>query len=200
MSALPLRLLGPQCPHCRTALPASALHDGELTCSRCSKPFQATVFRPMTPSLHVTELAASGPGGHAACANHGRNAATSSCSRCGLMICALCDMDTGGGPHCPPCFERLRAERAVPGEAKRYVDFGGLARITTILGLPMISLGFFIGILALFLAYRGLKQRKQEGRNRTGMVIVMLLAIMEIVVGGAIILMIIWAIAQAANK
>lgn len=200
MSALPLRHLGPRCPHCRTPLPAQALHDGETTCSHCSKAFEATVFHPALRTPQVVELAASGPESHASCANHARNAATAGCLRCGLLICALCDMNTGGGPHCPACFERLRTERAVPGAAKRYADYAGIARITAVLGLPMISLGLFIGSAALFFAYLGFKQRRREGRNRTGMVIVMLVALMEILAGGAIILLMVWAVMQAAKK
>ena len=200
MIALPLRRSEPACPHCGAVLSASELHDGTMSCSRCSREFEATVFHPVTRPLHVAELAAARPEAQAGCANHARNAAAASCQRCGLLICALCDMDSGGGPYCPACFDRLHAEHAVPGEARRYVDYGAIARITVIIGVPMISLGLFVGSAALFFAFRGLKQRKQGGRSRVGMVILMLLAVAEIVAGGAFILLMVWGFSQAAKQ
>ncbi|MGH9422360.1 MAG: hypothetical protein ACRD3J_20455, partial [Thermoanaerobaculia bacterium] len=95
---------GPTCPRCHARLTSDWLRSGTIICPDCNKPFEATAFRAPQRQIEVVSVAAAlTPEGANACANHARNAAVTSCGRCGLLICALCNMDVGTGPFCPSC-------------------------------------------------------------------------------------------------
>src|SRR5882724_10752611 len=126
---------GPECPRCHRRLAADWLRSGTIRCPNCNKPFEGTVFQPPQRQIEVVSVAAAlTPEGANACANHGRNAAVTNCARCGLFICALCNMDIGTGPHCPACFDRLRAEDALQPAVTRYRDYAAIARTSMMLG------------------------------------------------------------------
>ena len=126
---------GPSCPRCHARLTADWIQSGTIICPDCRKPFEATAFRPPQRRLEVVSVAASlTPEGANACANHAHNAAVTNCVRCGLFICALCNMDVGTGPHCPSCFDRLQADDALSPAATRYRDYASMARIAMIAG------------------------------------------------------------------
>jgi hypothetical protein len=188
---------GPACPRCKAEL-GHALQNGDITCPSCHKSFEATVFTPPERKLHVVEVASAGPDGSTPCANHPRNAATTNCKRCGLLICALCDMNIATGSFCPACFERVRAEGVPDAGARRYVDYASLARLCATLGFAasFFFLGLPLGAVALYLATRGLKQRRQEGRSRAGMVVVIILSIVDMLLSAAMIGFLIWSLFQ----
>src|SRR4051795_6843346 len=111
----------PPRPRCHARLTADWIQTGIITCPDCRKTFEAMAFRPAQRRLEVVSVAAAlTPEGANACANHARNAAVTNCVRCGLFICALCNMDVGTGPHCPSCFDRLRADDTLSPAATRY--------------------------------------------------------------------------------
>src|SRR6185295_12152339 len=132
--------LGPHCPRCNEALTADWVRSGPIVCPFCNGKFEATVFDPPRRKQEVVEVIAAGPEGANACANHARNAAVTSCQRCGLLICGLCDMNVGEGSFCPSCFERMRSDGSLRSAAKRYRDYGMMARSAAIIGV----LGSFI--------------------------------------------------------
>jgi hypothetical protein len=200
--ALAVLYTGPQCPRCGVIIAPHALRSGVVTCEICLKPFEATVFvapeRPVERAIETVVVA--GPASANACANHAGNAATTSCARCGLFICSLCDMNVGVGSYCPSCFDRVRTEGTLPAVATKYRDWASIARLTTILGLVMYFAWPVFGALGFFFALKGMRQRREQGRSRVGMVIIMLLAIAEIVGGLALYGFFIWAIAKAGMK
>lgn len=197
--AVALAYAGPQCPRCRVLLTAEQLRNGIITCPACIRPFEATVFTPperQRVAVAETHIVA-GPAAEAnACANHARNAAVTSCARCGLFICSLCEMNVGTGSYCPACFDRVREEGTLKPIATRYRDWASIARLTAIIGLLFYFLWPFVGGLALFFATKGMRQRKEQGRSRIGMVIVMLIAVGEIVAGLVIYGFFVWALAR----
>lgn len=172
---------------CGATLTADWIRTGVINCPDCSKSFEATAFHPVTARLRVAEVATIGPDGASACANHARNAAVTSCKRCGLFICALCDMNLGDGSYCPSCFDRMRTEGALPAAATRTRDYYSMARVAAIVGI-FFTFGFLgplFGILALHYQSRGRKALRLRGDDpwTPGAIVVMLLAIGIIVTG-----------------
>lgn len=177
---------GPSCPRCHARLTADWIQSGNIICPDCNKPFEATAFRPPQRRLEVLSVAAAlTPEGANACANHEHNAAVTNCVRCGLFICALCNMDVGTGPHCPSCFDRLRANDALAPAATRYRDYASMARIAMIAGLffSFMFLGIPFAAVSLYYSRKAFKQLREEGRSKVGLIIVIVMAILEIVGG-----------------
>jgi len=193
---------GPQCPRCNTALTADWVHTGPIVCPFCHGAFEATVFDPPRRTQQIVEVIAAGPEGATACANHARNAAVTSCQRCGLLICALCDMNIGEGSFCPSCFERMRTEGSLKSTAKRYRDYGMLARSAGILGVlaSFAFLGIPFGGVTIYFATKGMKQRRSEGAPVVGMMVLLILGILEVLGGIAIIALTVYSFMKAAGK
>lgn len=179
--------LGPQCPRCGIPLNASTLRSGTLICDHCSRPFEATVFQPPQRRQQITEVVgAAGPEGANACANHARNAAVTSCQRCGLFICSLCDMNMGTGSYCPSCFDRVRAEGTLKPIATRHRDYASIARLTAIVGILFWFAWPVLGGMVVYYAPKAMKQRREQGRSTAGMIVILILGILEIIGGFAI--------------
>lgn len=193
---------GPQCPRCSVALTADWIRTGAITCPYCSGAFEATAFNPPPRrQIVTTEVMTVGPDGANACANHTRNAATASCQRCGLFICALCDMDVGAGSYCPTCFERVRTEGTLQSAARRYRDFATMARSAAIAGLffSIMLLGLPFGAAAVYYGVKARKQRRNEGRSVVGVTFTMIFGILEMLGGLASIALILYAIGKSAS-
>jgi hypothetical protein len=176
---------GPECPRCRMRLTADWLYTGEITCPDCGKTFEATAFsppeRPQPAQIALIALPEEGSG----CANHARNAAVTNCQRCGLFICALCDMDIGTGPLCPSCFDRMREEGSLTQVKRGYRDYARLALIALIAGIVFGCgfLGLPFGALSLVYSRKAIQQLHEAGRPRTGAYVVISLAMIESLVG-----------------
>jgi len=106
--------------------------------------------------------------GTSVCANHARNAATTNCVRCGLFICALCDMNVGTGSYCPSCFDRMRQEGSLAAATTKTRDYFSLARIASVAGLffTFALLGPLFGIVAISYQKKGRDQRQKNGEER----------------------------------
>ena len=160
------------------------VRSGEIRCPACIGAFEATVFQPVERRQRAAEVLVATPDGVAnACANHARNAAVTNCQRCGLFICALCDMNIGEGSYCPQCFDRVRADGSLKAAATRYRDYGSMARIAVSVGLlfSMMFLGLPFGALAVYYAVRGIRQRREEGASPAGMIVIIVLGILEMI-------------------
>jgi hypothetical protein len=186
--------IGARCPRCWKALPQS-IHSGPVTCPACNRGFEATVFAaPVAAPARVDEVVAIGPEGGSACANHARNAAVTSCQRCGLFICALCEMRLGSTALCPACFDRGRVDGTLDAGARRYRDYAGMARSAGIFGLLLFSfLGIPFGALTIYYAARGLTQRRTEGRSAVGVTVWMVIGVLEVIGGVMFIGFLIWS-------
>ncbi len=201
--AIVLSYTGPQCPRCGVALTADWIRSGAITCPYCSRGFEATAFTPpqRRQTAPIAQVATVGPEGANACANHARNAATASCQRCGLFICALCDMNVGAGSYCPSCFERVRAEGTLQAAARRYRDYALMARTYAIAGvlLSFMLLGIPLGVMAVYAAIKARKQRREEGRSLAGVTLVMILGFLEILGGIAVIAFLIYSLFRTSS-
>ena len=151
-----------------------------------------------TPGRERIELAIAGPDEAAACANHARNAAVTSCQRCGVFICALCDMNIGSGSYCPSCFERVRTEGSLETAAKRYRDHAAMARMAVLCGILFAWMMLIapLGALGVHYSIKALRQRKEQGKSRAGVIVLLVLALLEVVAGLGIILWLIWTLMQ----
>jgi hypothetical protein len=133
----------------------------------------------------ATRIIDEAPEGANLCANHARNAAVTSCQRCGLFICSLCEMNVGSGSYCPACFSKLHTEGALGDAARRYRDYTLLARSAAILGflLSFVLLGIPFGALTMYYAVKGRKQRLAMGKSGRMPAVLLTLGALEIVAG-----------------
>lgn len=169
---------GPQCPRCHVTLAADDIRSGVIACPHCRRSFEATAFQPPERKQAIVQSLTIGPDGEAnACANHARNVATTSCQRCGLFICSLCDMNVGSGSLCPGCFDHVRNEGKLAPAARRYRDYASMARSSAIFGILFFYIG--LGPLTVHYAIKGRKQRRDDGRSTVGVTISMIAGILE---------------------
>jgi uncharacterized paraquat-inducible protein A len=196
LAALASGYSGPECPQCGAHLDLTAIVSGAISCAYCQLQYEAVVFNPPRPRVQVIQLAGTGPEGGAACANHARNAAVTNCTRCGLLICALCDMNLGTGSYCPSCFERMRSDGSLTQAARRYRDWASIGRITLFIGLigSFMFLSLPGGILAMYYGVKAIKQRREEGRSTAGPVIIIILGVLETVAGLAYLSFLLWSL------
>src|SRR5437762_5835188 len=173
---------GPACPRCNSRLTADWIVTGTVTCPDCSKDFEAVAFHPAPEKSQIMEIAAAGPEAANACANHTRNAAVTSCLRCGLFICALCEMNVGSGSYCPSCFDRLRVEGTLKGAELRTRNYRSLALTSAIWGflLAFMIVGGLLGVLSLVYASRARKQLIARDEPTTSLIIANILAVIDI--------------------
>jgi hypothetical protein len=165
---------GPQCPSCNAPLEQETFRAGAMRCPYCRTEFEATPFQPRERRHEAVQVVTETPDGvSAACANHARNAAVTSCSRCGLFICALCDMNVGEGSLCPACFDRSRDQNAINGGATRYRDYATMSISTAVLSL--ICGLFPFGAFAVYWGVKGVRQRRAEETGIAGPVIAMII-------------------------
>ncbi|MGZ5443183.1 MAG: DUF4190 domain-containing protein [Thermoanaerobaculia bacterium] len=169
---------GPQCPSCNAPLEAETLRAGVMQCPHCRTEFEARPFQPRERRHEAVQVVTATPdGAAAACANHNRNAAVTSCSRCGLFICTLCDMNVGEGSFCPACFDRSRDQSAVAGSATRYRDYATMAISAAVFSLVCSVVMLPLGAFAVVWGVKGIRQRRAAGAGIAGPVI-------AIIVGG----------------
>jgi len=194
-------ITGPQCPHCDIPLTQDWIRTGTIVCPYCSRGFDATVFHPVERKQRVIEVATAGPEGANQCANHVRNAAVTSCQRCGLLICSLCEMNLGEGSLCPSCFDRVRAEGTLRTAVTRYRDYTALGRLTLIAGIvfTFFFLSIPLGAMAMYYGRKGALQRRAEGSSAFGPYTIVVLGLLEIFGGLAFIGFIIWSVTQAGK-
>lgn len=169
--------MGPQCPYCSTPLDASAIHPGTIHCPSCMRTFEGTAFQPREVRHQAVPVVTETPDGTAAaCANHSGNAAVTSCQRCGLFICALCEMSTGSGTFCPSCWQRLRTDTQQSGGSTRYRDYASMAVSGAVFSLlcTLIPIGPFV----IYWAYKGIQQRRAEGAGAVGPIVSMIVGIL----------------------
>ncbi|HET8772394.1 MAG TPA: hypothetical protein VFP80_01335 [Thermoanaerobaculia bacterium] len=170
---------GPLCPSCSAPLEAEKLRAGTVTCPYCRTEFEATPFQPRERRHDAVQVVTETPDGvSAACANHARNAAVTSCSRCGLFICALCDMNVGDGSFCPSCYDRLRDQNAAMGSPTRYRDYATMSISAAVFSLLCSALP--IGAFALYWGVKGIRQRRAEGTGIAGPVVAMIIGGLQI--------------------
>jgi ribosomal protein L37AE/L43A len=184
---------GPECPRCEALLGDESRRTGSVICPSCGKTFEATAFNPPQRRLQIVEVAHSGPEGANACANHERNTAVTSCQRCGLYICSLCDMNVGSGSYCPSCFDRVRTEGTLGAATTRFKDYGSMARVAAIAGFlfMFMFLGLPFGALTVYYARKGLEQAREDGRPTLGIRVAMGFGIFEAIAGSAAIVFVI---------
>lgn len=158
----------------------SDLRTGTMTCANCGTAFETTAFSPReVRHTAVTAVTQTPDGVAAACANHAGNAAVSSCDRCGLFICALCELAVDEITYCPSCFDRMSAEGTLEGTT-RYRDYAAMALGAAVAGVFCAPI---LGPFAIFWSFRAINQRRGENSGITGPVLSMIFGIIETLAG-----------------
>src|SRR5258707_5327873 len=180
---------GPACPRCKKPLELAQAGDGPNNCVHCGGEFEARVFRPASRKLRVVQLAQSGPEAGTPCANHPRNAAVTSCERCGIFICSLCELEVDASKYCPACFERLAKEGAIPSARVRFRAYHTLAIISSFFGLIFFYiLGLPLGVLTFYYVYKGFRTRSVTGTPAGGLVLAAMLGLGDTVLAAITII------------
>lgn len=175
-------------------LDVTSFRSALVECSYCRRQFEATVFEPRDRHHQAVQVVTATPdGAAAACANHAGNAAVTNCQRCGLFICALCDMNVGEGSYCPSCFDRVRSEGSL---ATRYKNYATMATSAVVLGIFLN----FLGPFAIYYALKGMKQRREEGLSPAGMIVALVLGILETLATLTFIVLIVVALVSGSSS
>lgn len=188
---------GPQCPRCLRALPEAWINNGQIVCPECGGDFEATLFQPVERKAGAVRIVDEAPEGANVCANHARNAAVTSCQRCGLFICSLCELNVGSASYCPSCFSRLQKEGGLREAAKSYLDYTMISRSAIVIGILFWPLMVVAGGLAMYYALRGMKQRREMGRTVLGPIVMFTLGGLEVLSSLTVFGFIIWSVANA---
>jgi ribosomal protein S27AE len=189
----------PRCPRCGIPAFLPAAWSGRATCGGCRLDYEAATFSPatLTTTVRRIEEADAPP-----CAAHAGNAATATCQRCGTFACDLCRVDQEGMTLCVACFDRLTAEGALATTRNKERNWGGIASLfnvgSFVTGCGMY-LGWVLGPLAAWAAWRGLKQRAANGetQGRVGLVVTGLLGLIFAVVSLVFLGIIVFGIGSA---
>jgi len=118
------------------------------------------LFRPPQRNGRADSIPLPSADGTAACGNHPRNAATTSCNRCGIFVCGLCLIESDGLALCPACYDRLSEEGALASTRMRFRDSSGMAGTYAVAGLVMWFLCLIFGPLAIYHGVKAIRQRK----------------------------------------
>ncbi|HVS29849.1 MAG TPA: hypothetical protein VMS98_00200 [Thermoanaerobaculia bacterium] len=163
----PAALVLVRCPCCRQQIDAAAIQTSRhAVCPACLGEFNAVRFDPPArvaalPRLVTGTLDAGQP-----CASHARNAAVTSCQRCGSFMCALCRIDVDGRTLCPTCFDRLSTEGSLHSTRTTFRDYSGLASVSATAGcLLVVVLGLLFGPLTIYYAVKAFKLKKEMGEE-----------------------------------
>ncbi len=203
------------CPRCRLPLPDFTEWPPENTCAACGTSFEAIAFTPTTPLVrspvaisHAPAFGAEGASGGSeeaagatACAQHPSHAAVANCSRCGVFVCDLCRIPLDALELCPACFDRLSREGSLAAVETQFFDASGLALTLGILGNLMSCFGIVVGPPVIFLALKGLAQRRawREAGGRAGPIFAMVLGALQIVISIGFIALMFAGIAMNAD-
>src|SRR5688500_12609221 len=147
--AAPLVLV--RCPRCRQQIDAAAIQTSEnAACPACGREFKAVRFNPPERAAALPRLVTGTLDAGQPCANHPRNAAVTSCQRCGSFMCALCRIDVDGRTLCPTCFDRLSTEGSLQSTRTTFRDYSGLASVSATAGCLLMILGLLFGPLTIY--------------------------------------------------
>jgi hypothetical protein len=179
---------GPGCPACAAPLDREPPPDGSMECPRCRARFEAVAFAPEAPRLRVAQVAEAGPEGAVPCGAHPANASAFSCTRCGVYMCALCQVEIDGQVLCPPCFDRLSSDGVLPSTRVVFKDYLRMALISFVAGLLIFVAGAAFGAATIYYSLMALKQRRtmQEPQGVTSARLLLGLGALETVGGLAL--------------
>jgi hypothetical protein len=165
------------------------LLSGLQACPACTRTFEAIRFNPLPRPPVVTRMADAGPQGASPCGAHPGNAASVGCSRCGVFMCALCTVEIEARALCPPCFERLLGEDALPSARRVFKDYSRSVFTLVVLGLFLWPFMSVLGAGAVYYGVLDIRQKRADGDSglvRSGIGIAF--AVLEIA-GGVFILL-----------
>ena len=160
---------GTACPRCHGIIANDAVETGDILCPHCNRPFSLVTFTPPARSLYVVRAGEEGPESAGSCANHPRNAAIGNCDRCGIVMCALCEMQLEGSHYCPLCFERVIRDGGTD-LVSEFPDYAGRARIAARLSIVTFFFGIPLGFGAIYYAVKAMRNRSISGVPKSGLV------------------------------
>ena len=126
------------CPNCTAPLPGAPQELTRLQrCLECGAGLEAHVFpalfRQVQIGAHAAAIVAADEAG---CFYHPRKRAVAPCDGCGRFLCALCDIELGGGHLCPACLDAGKKSGRLSGLENRRTLYDSAA--LTLAMVPML--------------------------------------------------------------
>lgn len=143
------------CPKCRNALPWSSCNTREPTlCPICGVELYAAVFPAIGRNAEVQVGDVLLVHDESSCFYHPDKRAMTACELCGRFLCALCDVEIGGGHLCTACIETGKKKGKLRKLDGRRVLYDELALILALLPVIFVFPTLVTAPIALFLCIR----------------------------------------------
>ena len=178
------------CRVCDAALDAAALTTGRARCGACDAPFRMHVFRAAFRNDRNGPLAKPlSEAGQSACYQHASSEAETVCDHCGRYMCGLCDVTNFGGHLCSVCIDKMAADPENHRFRLSYPRYDRLVLLLALLPILVWPLTFFTAPVALALGIFGWNRAYNPvKRYRSSLVLGMIFALLELIVGAAVII------------
>ncbi len=96
-----------KCLKCEKNIPSESVDNGNIICPNCNAKFLCTLFpaysQNISKGINADNLDSAND---ASCYYHSDKVAVSACAKCGVYICALCDIRITEEHLCPKCFNK----------------------------------------------------------------------------------------------
>ncbi len=185
-----------RCDRCQTEFGPDLLNRPELApCPGCSSLVQIMVFPVLLRGNASVNSDAPVDLGEAGCFFHPEKKASVVCDGCGRFLCSLCDMEFDGKRLCPSCLFSSTTKGKIQSLEVQRTRHDRIA--LTMALAPLIPLLTIFGVVsAPVTLYYTIRHWNSPGglvsRNpRIGLSIAMAIAILELIVFGAMIILII---------
>jgi hypothetical protein len=172
------------CLACGAPLPVEAVSALALApCAACGVAQRWELFPAFSAPVETSRVAEAiaAPGEEAACAFHPKKRAVAACGRCGLFVCALCELPVGEERICPTCLEKGHAQGKLAAlETHRFL-YDRLALMLVTYPLLLFYVTALTAPIALFVAIRFWKAPTSLVRpGKTRMVVAIVVAVLEL--------------------
>jgi len=192
----------PLCLSCEAPLPLAAVSAVALEpCLACGVAQRWELFPAFSapPEESAPAEAIAAPGEEAACAYHPGKKAVAACGRCGLFVCALCELPLGNERICPVCLESGVKKGKLDLTSHRFL-YDRLALMLVTYPLLIFYFTLLTAPIAVFVALRFWKAPRSIVRpGKTRMVVALSVAILELAGWAILILVMVAAFAKRAK-
>jgi uncharacterized paraquat-inducible protein A len=183
------------CPKCKTAFNVEPGTDHiDADCPVCSSSLIAWFFPALFRAAPVgAPAAALVDNTEASCFNHPQKQAVRVCDGCGRLICSLCSIEMGTEHLCPNCISSGKKKGKITTLENNRTRYDSIALSLAIFGFLLSVLSFVMAPAAIYISIRHWNSPGSLlGVSKTRFVIATIIAVLELLFWGAIILVLIF--------